>query len=395
MFLLTLGCQEERATGPELPFPMPIDAGAVFDAASGDSGAVDAAADATLEPDFSMVQTPDRVRVATYNLQNLYDLVDDPTKDEGEFTPSPGRWDAARLRTRLDRFARALVALNADIVAVVEIENELVLGQLAEATRAVGGPDYAYQVVSTARNSRNMNVGVLSRYPIRFSRVRRITFPYECTDRDSGELITLGTTETEPRPILQAEIDLGGESTAADLVLLVNHWKAKTGTSYPCVDEAHRVRSGLALRALHNNLVQVLPNRPVVMLGDFNAYEFEEPLAQALAGRLDEGEVEVEGIFNTWGQVLDPDIQGNSNQWNNAANSSYNFRGSWGRLDHILVSANMLDAGSAEWRLLGDSVGSLTAAFLLDRGTPNGWSVEHPNGTSDHLPVFVELSPRP
>lgn len=387
-----LGACQDEPSGERLSVPG-LQPTPRYDAATPEP---DAGPDAAPEPDVPPLDPATDLVVATYNVQNLFDVVDDPGVDEGEFTPAPGGWTAGRMASRLSALARAFQTVNADIVAVNEVENRGVLLQLRDAIRDAGGPDYPYVGYANSRDPRGIDVALLSRYPVVDEGFGRpINLEHRCDGPEGPQ--TLDGSWPEARPILQAEIDLDGDG-AGDLVALVNHWKAKGG-SYPCFDEAHRLRSALQLRQVFDQLIDEDPARPVIALGDFNAHEFEPPLREALDARLSLDQIDgPNDLFNAWGDDAEvtPDRMTNSNAWNDVTNSSYNFRGNWTRLDHILLSGNLRpDGGAAPWRFVPGSVSSVHAEFLLDRdGQPRSWSFEDEDGFSDHLPVRVRLSKR-
>ncbi|MCB9546776.1 MAG: endonuclease/exonuclease/phosphatase family protein [Myxococcales bacterium] len=334
---------------------------------------------------------PDRLVVASYNVHNLFDLTDDPQTDEGEYTPGP-QWNAADFASRVDELARVFAALDADVVAVLEVETEAALTALRDAIRRGGGPDYGFVAVSPTRDGRGIRLGVLSRVPITQAAGRPINRTYTCEGADGP--VTLDGSRSEARPIFQVELELDGQP-GSDLVLFINHWKARLD-SFPCVDSEHRQRSALQLREVIDQFIAEDPTRPVIALGDFNTFEFEPPIRTALGAVLDEAALERPGdLYNVWGDVGVELFNDNSNRRNNATNSSYNFRGDWTRLDHILLTANMAEGGAASWRHAPDSGGVLHEGFLFNaRGYPLVWGDEGSRGFSDHLPIFVTIERR-
>jgi endonuclease/exonuclease/phosphatase family metal-dependent hydrolase len=338
--------------------------------------------------DFPAFDPPSALVVATYNVENLFDLTDDPSHDEGEFTPGTATWNAARLADRMGRMARVFKDLNADIVSVNEVENEVVLRQLRDAIADAGGPRYPYLAVSNSSDPRGIKPSVLSRYPITRSFGRPINRAHDCLSTEAQRPITLDGSEPEARPIFQVEINVDAEP-AADLVLLANHWKAKGRTSYPCNDDEHRLRSALQLRELMLQLEAEDQDRDVIALGDFNSFEFEPPLAEGLEISLDLSVTA--DIYDAWGDAgVVAAHQTNDNRWNDIDNSSYQFSGDWTRLDHILVMHGLVQ-GTNGWKLERGSVGSFHAPYMLSGGRPNSWDARDGSGYSDHLPVRLKL----
>ena len=331
---------------------------------------------------------PQSLTIATYNVENLFDLVDDPSHDEGECTPGPATWNAGRLADRMGRMAKTFTELNADIISVNEVENEAVLGLLRDAIADAGGPHYAYMAVANSRDPRGIKPSVLSRYPITRSLGRPINRSHDCLATEDGRPVTLDGSEPEARPIFQVEINVDADPEP-DLILLANHWKAKGRTSYPCDDTEHRLRSGLQLGELMRQMAVDQPNQDVIALGDFNAFEFEPPLKDGLGGSLDlDADAD---IYNAWADAgVTAAHQSNDNRWNSIENSSYQFSGDWTRLDHLFLMRGLLE-GTNGWRLERGSVGSFHPGYLLQGGRPNAWESRDGSGYSDHLPVRLRL----
>jgi endonuclease/exonuclease/phosphatase family metal-dependent hydrolase len=106
------------------------------------------------------------LRVATYNVENFFDRYDDPyindmNKDNGT---KPKKW------TELSALARVIKAVNADVLALQEIENR---GVLEEFNRAyLGDMGYRHVILVEANNShasdrsRGIDVALLCRVPV-------------------------------------------------------------------------------------------------------------------------------------------------------------------------------------------------------------------------------------
>ena len=77
----------------------------------------------------------DSFYVANWNLENLFDTIDDPVKDDKEFLPdSPLKWNDEKYEQKLTNLAKVINYMNngcgPDILAVEEVENINVLKRL-------------------------------------------------------------------------------------------------------------------------------------------------------------------------------------------------------------------------------------------------------------------------
>lgn len=104
-------------------------------------------------------RSPERVKVAFYNTENLFDTIRNPLISDGEYTPQGARhWDTQRYACKIGRIARVLDELNADIVGLAEVENEAVVRDLMFAMRQ----DYNY-IHRNTDDPRGIDVALLYR----------------------------------------------------------------------------------------------------------------------------------------------------------------------------------------------------------------------------------------
>ena len=76
-----------------------------------------------------------RVRIVFYNVENLFDTIDNPYKKDDEFLPTgKKKWNTSRYYEKLDNIAKVILACGEgkapDIVGLCEVENRRVLKDL-------------------------------------------------------------------------------------------------------------------------------------------------------------------------------------------------------------------------------------------------------------------------
>ncbi len=200
------------------------------------------------EADPVPLQGPVRlVRLATWNLHDLFDARDDPYDDEI-------RTDA-RLEADMEARARVIRELDADLLAVQEVETGALLQELARRT------GYE-QVVLLEGNDvqRGIDVGLLSRIPLHGSR----THVADLLPRTRG-----APREARfSRDCLEVHVAVPG-----GLVLLINHFKSQAFGGRR--SEALRLAQARRVREIALDLAEV----PLAVLGDLNA----EPDSPSLA----------------------------------------------------------------------------------------------------------------
>lgn len=329
-----------------------------------------------------------RLAVTTWNLQALFDGVDDGAEYD-EYRSGAG-WTDARYRARLDALAGALRMLSEegpDILALQEAESAAVLDAFA---RGPLGP-WGYRWSSfAALPGASLGVGLLSRLPILSARAHGIT--------------RLG--ETAPRPILEVRVDAEGE----DLVFFVCHWKSKLGGA-DATEGLRRTAAQVVARRTAE-LAATEPDTPVLVLGDLNEnYDEYERRGRTIATALmpappgaESGTASGAGSVSTGGDCLFLSSEQSCfplwprglpifySPWTSGTwGGSYAYRGEWETIDHLLFGAACFDG--AGWEFSSFSVAD-GEPFVDDSGYPIAYNPRIGRGISDHLPLTAVLERR-
>jgi endonuclease/exonuclease/phosphatase family metal-dependent hydrolase len=190
----------------------------------------------------------DRLRLVAYNVENLFDVFDDPYSDDDSTEVKP--------RDEIERIAAALRQLDADVVALSEVEN---LGVLqAVVNEFLGDMGYRYVAVNPTNDGRGINLGVLSRYPIdaiTSHRFRKLELPGE--DR----------TWRFARDLLRVTIELPNDEK---LELFTVHYKSKRDSAGDPESAKWRLAEARETAEIVANVMKLHPDRWVAVAGDFN-----------------------------------------------------------------------------------------------------------------------------
>jgi endonuclease/exonuclease/phosphatase family metal-dependent hydrolase len=201
-------------------------------------------------------------RLATYNTLNLFDWVDDPTL-QGEYDDLP----AATPRERCARLADAIRAIDADIIALQEVESLDALRWFRDTFLADAG--YAHLASMDVGYYRGVECSVMSRFPI----VEQHVWLNESLDNVKRE--GTGWTPVPPdqknitfqRSPLMVVIQV---SPGYQLTILSQHHKA--GPSFGWHREAEAIRINDIIAAMQAED----PHRNIVVMGDFNAAPWDK-----------------------------------------------------------------------------------------------------------------------
>ena len=295
------------------------------------------------------------VRVAVFNMENLFN----GDGKGGGFPTQRGAKTPAQLKAQTDKLVMTLKALNADVAALMELENDgygpqSSLAQFVDALNA-GGGDWRFIDAQKGPGSDEIRVGLIYRK----SRVSPLGKP---------AVLEAGPFGNRSRVPLAQAFRRG--KNGQPFVVVANHFKSKgcseaTGADTNQRDgqscwNALRVDSAQRLDAwLKADPTGQRSDRTVVV-GDFNAYAMEDPMRTLR----DKGWKDAFVVA----KVAQP--------------YSYVYEGMLGRLDHALLSPAMARRlrGAAEWHSNADEPDAEGYA---------GNDVAGPWRSSDHDPMVL------
>jgi hypothetical protein len=318
-------------------------------------------------------------KVATYNVQNLFDLLHEGSEYQEYVPNSPMGWNPETAAVKYNNIARVITDLAPDIVALEEVESKSALNSLRDAI-SLKGLFFPYLAIADAKHSA-VKCALLSRFPIISKR-------------------EIPVREELSRNILAVTVQVGGTS----LLLFVNHWKSKRGP------ESMRLSYAGALRGALNSLP---PSTDFVVLGDLNSNynEFVTFHAQPrlndtgghtginhILGTICENEMVTEKmllqqkgnryLYNLWLEIRE------GRRW------SYSFFGQKGSPDNMIIPRTLYDAKGISY--VDNSFGRFARRYLFRNHAVFQWQRAHNGkgrhlgeGFSDHLPIFALFSTGP
>lgn len=312
----------------------------------------------------------DRFTAAFYNVENLFDTVDDPAIDDDEFLPdAPKQWTIPRYQKKLSDLARVIAAIPGeglpDLVGLSEVENRTVVLDLAkEKELFIAG----YLIVHRdSPDRRGIDVALLYK-PDRFKLLHEDYF--------TTRVVTSGKPTRE---VLYAKGLINGSDT---LHVFVNHWPSRYGGAEKSAPNRNAMAAQVRYRI--DSLQQVQPDCKILVMGDFNDNPNNESMAEILEGATMPNQTD-KPLFNLHAAA-----------WSRGE-GTFNYRGNWGMLDQILVSWSLLNATTG-LNIKPDAGGILREPWMIHTDKKG---VEYPNktyggtryygGISDHFPVYVEM----
>jgi endonuclease/exonuclease/phosphatase family metal-dependent hydrolase len=314
-------------------------------------------------------RAPGTLRLATYNVLNLFDDEDDPELT-GDNDDMHDRWDGLRAKPepQLQAVADAIRAIDADVIGLQEIESEQALLWFRDSYLADMG--YTHHISKDVEHSRGIEQAVLSRFPI----VEYETWPRKplgARHPSDPSLLQRGERDKAGQEIVfrrsplftMIEVPAASDDPATAestepyrLGLLVIHHKSGRQNDYWRQAEANVVVQ-LARQKLDDH-----PEMNLAILGDFNAQP-DEVSVTTYADQI--------GMIDTLADRL-------------AGDTSFITHASGRAIDFILVNEN----------LNAEVVPGSAFVFATPlRPEEYDWrSTPPPTGyASDHMPVVVDI----
>ena len=308
-------------------------------------------------------------RVASFNVLNLFSGIDSGAPDCGPSGNDNCRGaDSAQEQTRqLDKIVSAITLLDADVVGLVEIENNAnaSIDMLVNAVNTrLGSNDYDY-----------IDTGTIDSDAIKVALIYRST-----TASPVGAHAVLDSSvdarfnDNRNRPVLAQTFDAvanGGRLTVA-----INHLKSK-GSSCESDGDPNLADGQGNCNMTRTNAAEAMADWLIsdptssgdsdfVIVGDLNAYTREDPVSA----------LQNAGLVSLLSSQTSP--------------YSFLFDGQIGALDHAVVSATLEPqvAGAVEWHINADEPPVLD--YNLEFGRDAGlFDSTSPYRASDHDPVVI------
>lgn len=302
------------------------------------------------------VEKTKTVSLASWNVQTFFDAVTDGC-EYSDFKNS-SKWTTEKYVRRLDKLCEVMTMLNADVIALEEIENESVVQDIANRlTDGAWSKKKGWQYACFAKEDGSaIGCAVFSRYELKNLSVHSLDVRVHKEAQPSS------------RAVMQMVVCAGER----EFDLFVNHWKSKSGG-----EEETEIWRDWQEALLAERINGVNTNeRSVVMCGDFNrsAEDFipiEDDFSICTGLNL-----ELRGTGERAVQVFSPWFTDEGKFATEIG--SYYYDGDWERID------NFFFAGKVEV----NQFQPVAEPPVSDEDSiPQGYKVFTDYGCSDHLPL--------
>ena len=360
----------------------------------------------TVTPTAASNALPEEFTVAGFNLFRFFDTINDPANSSDPVLTN------IALNNRLGKTAEAICSYlkTPDIIGVVEVENIGVLTQLADTINngqvATGNavpscntaPAYVPYLVE-GNDVGGIDVGFLISSKIVGGTTPRVQV-LEVVQENEGEQFVnpdSSTSTLNDRPTLRLQAVIHHANGAAyPVTVMINHLRSLSGVNDTAVGSNgwatngdrirnKRLKQAESLARLVNARQVANPNEKIILLGDFNAFEFNDGFTDSM-GIITGQEVPAAQVTLHSGFVVGTPLTTLTTVDPANQRYSFSFDGNAQSLDHAVVN---------EALLMQDGVRSEHARINADFAVINyGVYGGLPTRVSDHDPVLVYVKPR-
>ncbi|MGA1931134.1 endonuclease/exonuclease/phosphatase family protein [Arcobacter sp. YIC-464] len=308
--------------------------------------------------------------VASYNVENLFDLEYQKTEYKEYIPFKNNNWNKKVFNTKLNNTINVIKDIDCEIIALQEIENKKILELLIKKI-----PSYKYYSFSKYKNSA-VGLGFISKIKI----------------TDSKEINVKFSNKTF-RPILETTFNIENH----EFKIFNNHWPSKR------VKESYRIKFA---KKLFDSVKELPRDYDYILLGDFNSnyneeqsFKFDKKLndTYGITGINQVLNTKTQKEFNTYDDLMEKEKTVHYNLWldlHNHERFSNKFRKQNQTPDNIILPQALFDNKKISY--IPYSFNVYKPSYLYKNKNILRWQVKNGvhlgKGYSDHLPIIAKFS---
>lgn len=315
--------------------------------------------------------------LAFYNLENLFDTVNDTTKfDEASPIMEMNADRDGVYKKKVHNMARVLADIGSDVtgnspavIGVCEIENREVLVDVINDPLLLGR-DYGI-IHYESPDARGIDVALLYQKAL-FRPISHSSHEVKIYDDRTRK-----RTHTRDQLLVSGELD-------GDLIhVIVNHWPSRSGGE--ARSRPKRIAAAKVSKRLVDSLQAIDPYAKVFVMGDLNDDPTNSSVKDVLNAKNEKEDVELKGIYNPY-----------ENMFTKKGFGTTAYRDAWSLFDQIMFTKPLIEKDYSSFRFY--KAGIYNKQYLTNkRGRWKGYPFRSfadggfTDGFSDHFPVYVYL----
>jgi hypothetical protein len=257
--------------------------------------------------------------IAFWNVENLYDTINDKTIDDEEWLPtSKNKWNTERYNKKLDHTATIISKIGVDeqkdgaaIIGLAEIENKNVLVDLINTKQL---KSRKYDIVHfNSPDARGIDVALLYQkkyFKLKSSKTYTVKLPGDSSRATRDQLLVSGL--------------LNGELTH----VIVCHWPSRRGGE----EKTNELRVSAAKVSKHiiDSILQTDKNARIILMGDLNDDPSNESIKSVIKTTKEANQSKDNVMFNPMENIHEK------------GEGTLSHKGKWNLFDQIIISPALL-----------------------------------------------------
>jgi len=315
--------------------------------------------------------------VGFYNVENLFDTIDDPQTIDEDFTPTgKNHYSLDDYKNKIKNTASVISKIGGTktkkgptILGLAEIENFNVINDLIHSAEL---NKLGYQIIHfDSPDRRGIDVALIYQEAL-FLPLETEIIEVKLWNEEGARIYT--------RDILYVTGILGDEQ----IHVIVNHWPSRRGGKIR--SEPKRMKTAYMVNQLTNRIFSESPKAKVLILGDFNDDPTDHSIKKLLFQPSSAENNVIKLFFNPMEFMF-------KKGWNTMA-----YRDALHLFDQIILSKPLISKDQEYQGLRYYRAGIFNPSYLIKQdGKYKGYPLRsfennrYSGGFSDHFPVFIEL----
>jgi hypothetical protein len=332
--------------------------------------------------------------VAFYNLENLFDTINNPNNDEEWLPQGAQNWTSKRYNKKLQNLSRVIAEIGTNdqqkespvILGCSEVENRGVLEDLIKQP-SLAGKDYGI-VHFDSPDKRGIDVGFLYSKK-HFKPTSYINIPLmiyrdedKISDKKEKEEATddkLEVSKIDKRVYTRDQLLVTGLLDGEEINVIVCHWPSRSGGEKKSAP--FREAAAALTRKITDSLQRIKPDAKVIILGDLNDGSFNNSVRVEVGAKGKRADVKPLGIYNPFESMA------------NKGMGTIAYRDAWDIFDLIMITEPFIREDYSSFRFW--KAGIYNKPYLITTtGQYKGYPLRHSMtevGYSDHFPTYIYL----
>ena len=315
--------------------------------------------------------------IAFYNLENFFDVKDDPKTFDQDWTPKGKyHWTVNKYKDKVSRMAELIATIGADItkgppviLGIAEIENRYVLQDIINEP-PLRIKDYGIAHIDSP-DKRGIDVALLYQ--------KALFLPKNIS---THPLYLFKDQNPDKREYTRDQLLVSGYMDGELMHFIVNHWPSRRGGTLK--SKHKREKAALLNKKIIDSLFSINPYAKIITMGDLNDNPSDKSVKKILGAKANKRNVSLKGLYNPLESIF------------KKGTGSLVWRDCWYLFDQIIFSRSFINHNYNTYQYYKSGVFNelrLTNKNGKYKGYPKRSFVNgmYQQGYSDHFPVFAYI----